>query len=193
MNYREYVRRHKIIESAVDTLKSRMEDLMSQEVDLPPNFRPIEAQDVIVGAPVWVRDDDGKDVFMIIERILDPSSRFKAFVVDGCRYGLEDTYVDADAVSGPETNMAANLCVGFGNCKIYCEEFLLWDESMTEGDPQTLSRKGLLFTLADIECIAEKCPWHEWKVVIEAPLYGVTYSRTYSGEWIITDKNKGFA
>jgi len=57
-------------------------------------YRKIKSKDVIIGKKIFILGDDGKYYSRTIIEILCPNDRFKAFICDdGCRYGLEDTFV----------------------------------------------------------------------------------------------------
>jgi hypothetical protein len=48
-------------------------------------------------------------------------------------------------------------------------------------------------TFDDIEAIALKDPDHDWRIRLDGPLHGETYQRQGDGEWMLVEKNDGFA
>lgn len=58
------------------------------------NLRQAEPSDIVVGQQVWVDGDDGFAKREIRE-VLKPTDPYKAYCAnDGCRYGLESTYIE---------------------------------------------------------------------------------------------------
>lgn len=71
-----------------------LKDLM-MEIQPPDDLRPASAEDIVVGAAVWLWTDDERYRLMIIESVKNPSDPYKAFVAhDGCRYGLANLKVE---------------------------------------------------------------------------------------------------
>ena len=73
----------------------------------PANIRPAVASDIVVGAVIWhdfeieyEDDEDEKENFTplhhTIDEVLYPDDDFKAYYWDGCRYGLNDAFVECD-------------------------------------------------------------------------------------------------
>lgn len=56
-------------------------------------FRPASSKDVFEGNIVFLVADENKLIRMVVEEVLNPSDDFKAFMFDGCRYGLDGLYV----------------------------------------------------------------------------------------------------
>jgi len=61
---------------------------------LPEKLRPATPADVIVGAVIWKPDFDGDCKWCVIDEVLHPDDDFKAWVSDGCRYGLHRAFVE---------------------------------------------------------------------------------------------------
>lgn len=59
-------------------------------------FRPATSKDIFYDNVVFLVADECKLIRMTIEEVLNPSDKFKAFVFDGCRYGLHGLYVLID-------------------------------------------------------------------------------------------------
>lgn len=57
-------------------------------------IREAEPKDIVLGNELILLGDDEKLFVMKIEEVLHPSDPYKAYVAqDGCRYGLEDSWV----------------------------------------------------------------------------------------------------
>lgn len=56
-------------------------------------FRPAKSTDIFEGNTVFLVGDGAKLIKMTVEEVINPSSDFKAFTFDGCRYGLDGLYV----------------------------------------------------------------------------------------------------
>jgi hypothetical protein len=66
---------------------------------LPEKLRPMIATDVVVGQVVWYQREDvdeGFPLWQIVEEIRDPRDKWKAFISNGCRYGLDGAFVEVD-------------------------------------------------------------------------------------------------
>lgn len=75
-------------------------------------FRKAIKTDVIVNNTVYAICDDNELFKMNIDEILYPDDDFKAFVFDGCRYGLFNLYVlDDNSNKTPQPNQ--KLCAFF--------------------------------------------------------------------------------
>ena len=46
---------------------------------------------------------------------------------------------------------------------------------------------------ADAEALAAQDPDHDWRIVLHGPLSGRTYQRHGPGQWMLVEKNEGFA
>ena len=55
-------------------------------------FRPAVETDIVKGNFIWIDGDDYMEKFSI-EEVLRPNDPFKAYVADGCRYGLDRSYI----------------------------------------------------------------------------------------------------
>jgi hypothetical protein len=62
---------------------------------LPAGLRPAIPQDITVGNLIWYKHGDNGHFWQIIEEVYRPSDPFKAYCAeDGCRYGLDDAWVE---------------------------------------------------------------------------------------------------
>jgi len=72
---------------------------LAKACPLPDNLRPMTAEDVKVGQVVWRKPEDVDEnypLWQIVEEIRDPRDKWKAFIYNGCRYGLDGAFVEVD-------------------------------------------------------------------------------------------------
>ena len=50
-----------------------------------------------------------------------------------------------------------------------------------------------LWTGRDAERIAMENPEHDWRIVLNAPLWNRTYQRQAPGLWVLVEQGRGFA
>ncbi len=67
---------------------------LTEDLPLPTKTRPMVTEDIKVGQVVWFVEEAWQDYpeeisWGVIEEILHVNDPYKAFVVGGCRYGLE--------------------------------------------------------------------------------------------------------
>jgi hypothetical protein len=73
--------------------------------ELPEKLRPANSRDIVVGAIIWYPDGEYEEEdeegnlysyirWEFVEEVLWPDDDFKAYVSDGCRYGLKDAFVE---------------------------------------------------------------------------------------------------
>jgi hypothetical protein len=80
----------------------------------------------------------------------------------------------------------ARIAVGFGDASLTCNGAPVWSEDGREFDD--------CLTGAQAEAMAAKHdPDNDWRITIYGPLSGRTYQRHAPGEWVLIEKNKGFA
>jgi hypothetical protein len=48
-------------------------------------------------------------------------------------------------------------------------------------------------TVAQAEELAKADPDHDWRIVLHGPLRGMTYQRHGDTQWMLVEKNEGFA
>jgi hypothetical protein len=51
----------------------------------------------------------------------------------------------------------------------------------------------VMWTVAQAEKVAATAPDHDWRIVLYGPLHGEVYQRQGAGEWLLVEKNQGFA
>lgn len=56
-------------------------------------FRKATSKDVFEGNTVFLVGDGPELYRMTVEEVLSPTDEYKAFMFDGCRYGLDGLYV----------------------------------------------------------------------------------------------------
>lgn len=78
------------------------------------------------------------------------------------------------------------IAVGFGCAALHKDGEPVWSELNDVADDE-------LMTGADAEALAAKEPDHDWRIVLHGPLSGRTYQRHGPGQWMLVEKNEGFA
>ena len=71
------------------------------------------------------------------------------------------------------------IAVGFGYAALHKDGAPVWSKDMMTG--------------ADAEALAAQDPDHDWRIVLHGPLSGRTYQRHGPGQWMLVEKNEGFA
>ncbi len=67
----------------------------AHESSLPSNLRPAVPGDIVEGALIWYKHGDNGHFWQIVEEVLRPNDPWKAYSAeDGCRYGLDDAWVE---------------------------------------------------------------------------------------------------
>jgi hypothetical protein len=71
----------------------------AEAVPIPKKIRPAESKDIVEGAVIWYPewfDEDGDSrCWNIVDEVLRPNDRFKAYNAhDGCRYGIDGAFVE---------------------------------------------------------------------------------------------------
>lgn len=96
MTPEEYVKIKKQVEDNIKRLAHVLRDAYEsvQQHPFPENVRPATAQDIVVDQVVWYRLDTPH--WLIVDKVLNHGDRFKAFVSNGSRYGLDGAFVEVD-------------------------------------------------------------------------------------------------
>jgi hypothetical protein len=84
-------------------------------------------------------------------------------------------------------SMEDGIAVGFGTALVERD-----GEVILDGESR-YSQTGECYTFADAEGLALQDPDHDWRVVLFGPLHGEVYQRQGAGEWLLVEKNQGFA
>ena len=79
--------------------------------------------------------------------------------------------------------LGAIVAVGFGDAHISKDGEVVWRER----------NQVRLPTLRTFENRAAKDPDHDWRAVLDGPLHGETYQRQGPKEWVLVERNQGFA
>jgi len=70
----------------------------AKKTQFPKKVRPATEHDITYEAVIWYTGetmDDDEPCFMIVEEVHHPSDPWKAYTAeDGCRYGLDDAWVE---------------------------------------------------------------------------------------------------
>ncbi|MEG2584466.1 MAG: hypothetical protein RSA27_08165 [Oscillospiraceae bacterium] len=86
---------------------------------------------------------------------------------------------------GVLANLDTTIAVGFGTAVVTKDEEIIYDE-------RDYDEFDEMWTIRKAEEAAAKDPDHDWRVVIDAPMYGVTYQRHDTEKWVLVSKNNGF-
>lgn len=79
------------------------------------------------------------------------------------------------------------IAIGFGTAEVRRNGKMVIDG---EKEAQEHDR---WVTFEDAEQAAEKYPSHDWTVVLHGPLHGETYQRQGPRNWVLVERNEGFA
>ena len=92
--YREVCREQELIIDAAN-LEMQKAYRRAEMCPVPENLRPATAADVVEGAIIWKPKwpDDGRK-WSIVESVEHPDDNWKAWTDNGCRYGLENAFVE---------------------------------------------------------------------------------------------------
>lgn len=83
-------------------------------------------------------------------------------------------------------SMRQRIAVGFGFAAVLCDGKPIWQE----GADMPFEK---CWTGRKAENRAARYPRHDWRIVMDAPLAGRTYQRHGKGNWVLVEKNQGFA
>ena len=78
------------------------------------------------------------------------------------------------------------IAVGFGYAALHKDGAPVWSENEAVSD-------NSMMTGADAEALAAQDPDHDWRIVLYGPLSGRTYQRHGPGQWMLVERNEGFA
>ena len=78
------------------------------------------------------------------------------------------------------------IAVGFGYAALTKNGAPIWSEDEAVADNSAM-------TGADAEALAAQDPDHDWRIVLHGPLSGRTYQRHGPGQWMLVERNDGFA
>lgn len=98
MHPTQYLQVKIALQSAIDALKIKIFEAYQQTCDTPPpkNLRPATAADIVLGNIIWYPNssDNGESKWRVVEEVRFPGDKWKAFVSDGARYGLDNAFVE---------------------------------------------------------------------------------------------------
>ena len=75
------------------------------------------------------------------------------------------------------------IAVGFGEAKVTKDGETVYKQPTEDGE---------IWDVAEAEKLASADPDHDWRIVLNAPLYGRTFQRQ-DGHWLLIEENRGFA
>jgi hypothetical protein len=81
--------------------------------------------------------------------------------------------------------LESRIAVGFGMAALTKNGDIVWREHNQEWDE--------CMTVSQAEELASADPDHDWRIVLEGPLRGSTYQRHGQMQWVLVEKNQGFA
>lgn len=84
-------------------------------------------------------------------------------------------------------SLADGIAVGFGSAYVSQD-----GEEVLDGE-RIYQQTGEAPSVEDAEKMAIVDPDHDWRIVLHGPLHGETYQRQGVGEWVLVEKNQGFA
>lgn len=92
--------------------------------------------------------------------------------------------------SDPASKIHANarISVGFGDAKLTRDGETIWSENMDPGHGYEDC-----MSVAEAEELAKADPDHDWRIVIYGDLSGRVYQRHGDMQWMLVEKNDGFA
>ena len=95
MKSKEFMLIKNRLENEMRSLAKTIE--MARElVEKPDKLEPLTAECVQIGTVVWMQDCSSRWVWAIIEDIYNISSWDRGFCCDdGCRYGLDESFIEA--------------------------------------------------------------------------------------------------
>ena len=79
----------------------------------------------------------------------------------------------------------SRIAVGFGMAALTKDGECVWMEQSHDWDE--------CMTVAQTEAISAADPDHDWRIVLHGPLRGSTYQRHGEMQWMLIEKNEGFA
>ena len=79
----------------------------------------------------------------------------------------------------------SRIAVGFGMAALTKDGECVWMEHNHKWDE--------CMTVAQAEELAAADPEHDWRIVLHGPLRGSTYQRHGEMQWMLVEKNQGFA
>ncbi|MGX7745676.1 hypothetical protein [Rhodopseudomonas parapalustris] len=92
------------------------------------DLRPMEKKDIVIGRRYFGKNEDGFYTLVIEEILENGSVDFKAFVSEGCRYGIYNHYVLKESIQQEVISMEAlKPCNKCGNKprRIYSDDILI--------------------------------------------------------------------
>lgn len=101
-------------------------------------------------------------------------------------YLLPAILVGSDPAS--QIHAESRIAVGFGDARLTKDGETIWSEDMAPGHTWED-----FMSVAEAEKLAKADPDHDWRIVIYGALSGMTYQRHGDMQWVLVEKNKGFA
>ena len=110
----------------------------------------------------------------------------KSYLLPGIQGGPASCLCCGDTVSLLPADF--RIAVGIGDAKLTKDGVVVWQEEMS---PDHTYFDCMSVEQADE--LAKQDPDHDWRIVIYGPLRGATYQRHGDMQWVLVEKNEGFA
>jgi hypothetical protein len=101
-------------------------------------------------------------------------------------YLLPAILIGSDPAS--QIHATSRISVGVGDAKLTKDGETIWEEDKTSD----YSYDDCM-SVAEAEELAKADPDHDWRIVIYGALSGRTYQRHGDMQWVLVEKNLGFA
>ena len=101
-------------------------------------------------------------------------------------YLLPAILVGSDPAS--QIHAESRISVGFGDAKLTKNGEIVWQEPF-----DGLHSYDDCMSVGEAEELAKADPDHDWRIVIYGALSGRTYQRHGDMQWVLVEKNLGFA
>ena len=101
-------------------------------------------------------------------------------------YLLPAILIGSDPAS--KIHAESRISVGFGDAKLTKDGETIWEEDTTSD----YSYDDCM-SVAEAEELAKADPDHDWRIVIYGALSGRTYQRHGDMQWVLVERNLGFA
>lgn len=101
-------------------------------------------------------------------------------------YLLPAILVGSDPAS--RIHAESRISVGFGDAKLTKDSETIWEEDTTSD-----CSYDDCMSVAEAEELAKADPDHDWRIVIYGALSGRTYQQHGDMQWVLVERNLGFA
>lgn len=85
----------------------------------------------------------------------------------------------------PLLDLDRPIAVGFGYAGLLRDGLGVWEEQQCDDEEP--------MTVAQAEAMAAADPDHDWRIALHGPMHGEVYQRHGQNEWVLVEKDEGFA